>query len=349
MSRCAVSVVVDTYNHERYIEQAIISVLEQDFPASEMEIVVVDDGSTDRTPGIVRKFAPRVRLLCKKNGGQASAYNAAFPETHGQIISFLDGDDWLLPGKVKAVTEALESQPSACGVGHGYYEIRDSTKQTKIHQPDSEMFVTLQSPAAAKQAFHAWYRILNSAFTVRRGALERILPIDERLTFCADSPVSLAGMALGTVILKEPLAYYRVHASNLHVFEAADGERVRRKNDMMEKMFQVLDRQLLGLGVPPESIAALLYPHWMDVRRFTLRTYGGSRIGAFQTEMRHFHSEFSHPGVGYRLFKYLLVGPATLLLSPRQFYKARDWYARCNLSRLRERLFSKTENLAEKS
>src|SRR5260370_25865257 len=90
LARSFVSVLIDTYNHERFIEQAIVSALEQDFPASEREILVVDDGSTDRTPEIVRKFASQVRLLRKKNGGQASAFNAGISECKGEIIAFLD-------------------------------------------------------------------------------------------------------------------------------------------------------------------------------------------------------------------------------------------------------------------
>src|SRR5579864_4462115 len=117
-----ISVLVDTYNHERYIEQAITSVIEQDFPAADYEIVVVDDGSTDRTPEIVRKFAPRVRLLRKENGGQASAFNAAFPELRGEIISFLDGDDWWVPRKLSLTTEALTQTEEAVASGHGFYE-----------------------------------------------------------------------------------------------------------------------------------------------------------------------------------------------------------------------------------
>ncbi len=94
MGTPAVTVLIDTYNHERYIEEAIASVLEQDFPRAEMEILVVDDGSTDRTPEIVRKFTPDVRLIQKTNGGQASAFNTGIPEAQGDIVAFLDGDDW---------------------------------------------------------------------------------------------------------------------------------------------------------------------------------------------------------------------------------------------------------------
>src|SRR6266478_140362 len=107
MAKPFATALIDTYNHERFIEQAIVSVLEQDFPASETEILVVDDGSTDKTPELVRKFAPRVRLLRKINGGQASAFNAGISEARGEIVAFLDGDDWWAPGKLTAVTKAF--------------------------------------------------------------------------------------------------------------------------------------------------------------------------------------------------------------------------------------------------
>lgn len=89
----AISVLIDTYNHERFIEKAIHSVLEQDFPVADREIIVVDDGSTDRTAQIVQRFERSLRYIRKENGGQASAFNIGIPECRGEIIAFLDGDD----------------------------------------------------------------------------------------------------------------------------------------------------------------------------------------------------------------------------------------------------------------
>src|SRR5258708_407864 len=106
-----VTVLLDTYNHEKYIEQALVSVLEQGFSAPELEIVVVDDGSTDGTPGIVGKFGPRAKHVRKKNGGPASACNAGFAGSRGELVALLDGDDWWAKGTLKAWRDALQQTP----------------------------------------------------------------------------------------------------------------------------------------------------------------------------------------------------------------------------------------------
>src|ERR1700758_5389476 len=123
MSKPHLSVLIDTYNHERFIEQAIRSVLEQDMPMGDVEIVVVDDGSTDRTPEIARRFEPRVRVIRKANGGQASAFNLALPQTQGEIIAMLDGDDQGAKPKLRRALETLEENPEVGIVGHGHYEV----------------------------------------------------------------------------------------------------------------------------------------------------------------------------------------------------------------------------------
>src|SRR6266851_8524001 len=123
MAKPFVSVLIDTYNHERFIEDAIVSVLAQDFTASDREILVVDDGSTDRTPDIIRKFEPHVRLMRKENGGQASAFNFGIPQARGEIVAFLDGDDWWVRRKLTTVVEAFAKCPDVGAVGHGYHAV----------------------------------------------------------------------------------------------------------------------------------------------------------------------------------------------------------------------------------
>src|SRR5260370_42235611 len=102
---------MDTYNHERFIEQAIVSVLEQDFPNSERAIIIVDDGSTDCTPEIVKKFEPRVRLLRKENGGPAPALYGGIPKCKGEIVSVLDAAGWGGRGEPRALSGRAAAGP----------------------------------------------------------------------------------------------------------------------------------------------------------------------------------------------------------------------------------------------
>jgi len=108
MARPIVSVFNRHLQHERFIEQGHSQRSGTGFfPGSDREILVVDDGSQDSTPQIVAKFAPQVRLIRKANGGQASPSMPGIPECQGEIVAFLDGDDWWAPGKLKLVVAAF--------------------------------------------------------------------------------------------------------------------------------------------------------------------------------------------------------------------------------------------------
>src|ERR1700722_17789422 len=180
MAAPLVTVLIDTYNHERFIEKAIVSVLEQDFPVGEMEILVVDDGSTDGTTEIVRKFEPRVRLLRKTNGGQASAFNAGIPEARGEIVSFLDGDDWWARGKLSRVVEAMSADASAGIVGHGIIITDLNGRKESLTLRDGHRFRadTLEGAFLfrARRAF-----LGTSRMTIRTELLRKIGPVPEAI------------------------------------------------------------------------------------------------------------------------------------------------------------------------
>src|SRR5579884_2989985 len=213
-----ITALIDTYNHERYIEQALVSVLEQGLSPSELEIVVVDDGSTDQTPALIHKFVPRVKHIRKRNGGQASAFNIGFAESSGQIVALLDGDDWWAKGKLTAVANALESNPHVGAVGHGHYRaVEGSSREGELSAvvPAAQMLVNLATPVAVR----SWVYCLMGALTLRRKVFEWILPIPENMIFMADSALQAAATVFGTLVLPEALFYYRCHSENLYAFD----------------------------------------------------------------------------------------------------------------------------------
>jgi hypothetical protein len=232
------SVLIDTYNHERFIEQAIVSVLEQDFPAADREIIVVDDGSTDRTPEIVKKFEPRVRLLRKENGGQASAFNAGIPECKGEIVAFLDGDDWWASGKLKAVTEALARDASIGLVGHGITEVfSDGSQHVQLLKEVPRFRIDSEAGALA---FRLRKSFLGTSRMTYRGALLRqIGKVPEILRIEADEYLfTLAGIFSEVLILRESLTFYRLHETNAFQVSGAGPLALRRKQRVLEALAQ---------------------------------------------------------------------------------------------------------------
>jgi glycosyltransferase involved in cell wall biosynthesis len=334
-----ITTLVDTYNHERYIEQALVSVLEQGLSASELEIVVVDDGSTDETPSMIQKFTPRVKHLRKKNGGQASAFNAGFAESRGEIVAILDGDDWWAEGKLAAVADALEKNPEVAAVGHGYYEFQERTKESRVCIPPGRAILSMETPAAARAAIRFWPFLLMGALTVRRKVLEWITPIPEEMLFMADTAIQAAAMVMRTLVLEEPLFYYRRHAQNRYAIDPHDTVALRRKYAMTELAYERVYGRLIELGVREECVFSLLSEAWVEVKRSRLSRFGGSRLQTFQTEMQGFHVAYKNPSTAYMLYKYLVVGAATMILPPRHFYEIREWYARWHLGQYRDRVF----------
>lgn len=108
-----VSVVMPSFNHEKYIVQSIMSVLEQDYPS--IELIVVDDGSSDASPALVTRLSAQhnIKFIQKLNGGVVSAINAGFEAVTGQYVVLHATDDQSLQGRLRRQVKQLETCPHA--------------------------------------------------------------------------------------------------------------------------------------------------------------------------------------------------------------------------------------------
>lgn len=134
-----VSIIMPAYNAERYIGEAIDSVLAQTL--ADWELIVVDDGSTDRTPVILRYIGDaRVRILHQKNQGPASARNAGLEAANGTYVAFLDADDLYLPSALADLAEYLDTHPE-CDIVYSDGIMCDQDKRPLMtlseHRPGS--------------------------------------------------------------------------------------------------------------------------------------------------------------------------------------------------------------------
>jgi glycosyltransferase involved in cell wall biosynthesis len=330
-----VTVLIDTYNHERFIERAINSVLEQDMPMDGVEILVVDDGSTDGTPDIVRRFEPRVRLIRKPNGGQASAFNFGFSQARGEILATLDGDDWWAREKLRRVLETLEANPDIGIVGHGFYEQYSDERPNGLILPGRVYLLGLTSHEYAELFRHLAAFFGTSRLTIRRSVLDRILPIPEELNIEADEYIfTLAPAIRPAMILNEPLCYYGIHSENLFQFGKFEAGKARRKMNVLDVLMRELPPRLRRFGASEKIVAALFQGTRVEAGRIRLSLDGGSPLEAFSVERAAFKISYQKLTWRYRLFRAFVLSQA-LLLPPRLFYRLRRWYAEKGLSRFR--------------
>ncbi|MEA2289723.1 MAG: hypothetical protein QOD55_1720 [Solirubrobacteraceae bacterium] len=170
-----VSCIVTTYNLARFLGHALDSVLAQSYPAESLEIIVVDDGSTDDTAAVVLPYGDRVRYLRQENGGHASAVNRGLAEATGEFIALLDADDTWPPDKVARQVAFLREHP-ATGLVHGDMRLIDEHGRTT-----HESFFAKQQ--MAPPAGHVLGALLVSNFVsggatmVRASLKDRFFPI----------------------------------------------------------------------------------------------------------------------------------------------------------------------------
>ncbi len=136
-----VSVVVPVFNGEKYVAEAIDSILAQDYPA--LEIIVIDDGSSDRTLNILSSYGNRIRVLQQANKGSAAARNLGVASATGAYIAFLDADDYWFPGKVGQQVAAL--QATGCRMAYSNFKFWHAVDE--VWPQPSKMLAAQDAPA----------------------------------------------------------------------------------------------------------------------------------------------------------------------------------------------------------
>jgi glycosyltransferase involved in cell wall biosynthesis len=212
-----VSVIMAVHNEEDFLAEAVESALAQDYPS--LEVVISDDGSTDRTREIARGFAARqpervVLVHGDSNEGKAVAANRALAAAKGELVAWLDGDDVMLPGKLSAQVAMLERRPDAVGCTHDAEvfdsdsgEVLGSFTQIYNGRPLREGGVDLW--------FDPTYRMLPSA-TMFRAAAAPAHGLDPRLTRVMDWLFDIEVFRNGTCVAsQEMLVRYRRHSGQL--------------------------------------------------------------------------------------------------------------------------------------
>ena len=243
MVKTVVTVLIDTYNYGHFIGEAIESVFAQEFPSQNLEILVVDDGSTDDTKERVTRYGDRIRYLYKPNGGQASAFNLGIERARGEYVALLDADDYWLPAKLRRVMEAFDKNPGAGLVYHRFREYLSDTGEWR----EGGLNDISGDVAKDRTKILQYTATQTSGLTFRTSVVREFLPLNEAMTIQSDGLLAALAIFLAPVVaIPEALAVYRIHEQNLY-YQSAKGVDVQRQKRRLNTLRVLLDEMDLWL------------------------------------------------------------------------------------------------------
>jgi len=202
------SIVIDNYRYEQFVARTIESALAQTV-AERVEVIVIDDGSPDDSMAVINRYADRVQVIAKPNGGQASAYNLGLQVARGELILYLDADDWLYPDAAAEILAAWVPGVSKVQFPLDLVDVAGDPLHRQVPR-------TMQDGAEAEQLMRGWGAYGSppgSGNVYHREFLRQVMPLDEAIwRNAADSVPVLLAPAYGRVVsLPRALGVYRGH------------------------------------------------------------------------------------------------------------------------------------------
>jgi glycosyltransferase involved in cell wall biosynthesis len=303
-----VSIIINNYNYDRFLTAAIDSALAQTYPHT--EVIVVDDGSTDRSREMIASYGDRIVPVLKQNGGQGSALNAGFAISQGEIIIFLDSDDQLLPDITQRVVEVFQQQPDIVKVQYQLQVIdNDSQKLSKII-PESRYMPSgdLRSHIVK---FHSYGCSPTSGNAFSASVLHRLLPMPEaEYRIIADEYINNLVPLLGSIVsLHQVGGLYRVHGNNNFCSPMQSMEEPERLRRNLQVNLTTRDRQ----------------KHLFNtLHSAQLKTIGTWEVAHLKTRITSLKFDrANHPLPGDRLLLMCLQGCIAALISPHMRLRGR--------------------------
>ena len=276
-----ISVVITSYNYERFIAEAIDSVLSQDHPAT--ELIVVDDGSTDGSRATIATYGDRLTaILCNVNRGHGHAFNRGFAAARGEIVVFLDADDVLAPGALTALAAQFRPEQT---MFHARMTLVAEDGQPFDIFPKREQRLQAGDLRDALLARGRIDTTVASGQAWRRGFLQQVMPMpEEAFRQGADGYLATLAGLYGPVGAGQDmiLANYRRHGQNHSAFAQVMADRAAWCIAHDRARYAALRDHAARLGlhpVEPLGLADLLHLEQLMVDRLHRGTGPLSRFG----------------------------------------------------------------------
>ena len=206
MTKPLISVIIPVFNTEKYLAEAIESVLSQTIKPA--EIIVVDDGSTDKSAEVARQFEPLVRLVCQENKGVGAARNTGINNASGENLAFLDADDLWTENKLEIQLSYLQNNPGT-DIVFGYVEQFISPELPDEHQR------ILKPEHEKMQGFVIGTMLIKKTTFLKAGLFNEKLELGEFIDwFSRAKDLGLSFHVLEDIVLKR-----RIHTSNMGIYK----------------------------------------------------------------------------------------------------------------------------------
>jgi|HubBroStandDraft_1064217.scaffolds.fasta_scaffold11601_5 glycosyltransferase involved in cell wall biosynthesis len=266
-----VSVVTPSYNQASFLEETMLSVLSQDYEP--IEYIVIDGGSEDRSVEIIRKYSGRLAYwISESDSGQSDAINKGWSGCKGDIICYLNSDDYFLPGAIRTAVKAFEENPRAgliCGRANAVFE-------------DGQFLRTCYPRALGQEMLEHLVGLPQPSVFLRKRVLERVGLLDPALHLVFDADFFLRVLGnFEAVCLSQSLSCMRRHATAKSVAQGTHfagevirlAERVASQPDRYPR-FHIEPARVLSAGYEVAAHFSYVHGDYASALRHLKRSWG---------------------------------------------------------------------------